>query len=48
MSADEIGDLLDEYGIKHGPVVGEWDWAFDLSQRFELISFTGLSVPSWN
>lgn len=23
-SAQEISDLLDEYGIKHGPVVGEW------------------------
>lgn len=23
MSAQEISDLLDEYGIKHGPVVGE-------------------------
>lgn len=23
MSADELSNLLDEYGIKHGPVVGE-------------------------
>lgn len=23
-SAQDISDLLDEYGIKHGPVVGEW------------------------
>ena len=23
MSAEEISKLLDEYGIKHGPVVGE-------------------------
>lgn len=23
MSAEEISELLDEYGIKHGPVVGE-------------------------
>ncbi len=23
-SAQEISDLLDDYGIKHGPVVGEW------------------------
>lgn len=24
MSAEEISKMLDEYGIKHGPVVGEW------------------------
>jgi len=23
-SAEDISELLDEYGIKHGPVVGEW------------------------
>lgn len=48
-SAQEISELLDEYGIKHGPVVGEWHrlscllcapvW-IGLTDRSYLSSFT--------
>ena len=30
MSAGELSELLDEYGIKHGPVVGESHWTVTL------------------
>lgn len=43
-SAQEISDLLDEYGIKHGPVVGEWlRFAPVFESTFTLDNFTQAS-----
>ena len=43
MSDNEIRKLLDNYGIKHGPVIGEWVWTPTLTVKTLI---TG-EAPQW-
>lgn len=47
-SAQEIHELLDEYGIKHGPVVGEWlKLNCLLCINVQLTNYTGLFLSCY-
>lgn len=42
-SAQEISELLNEYGIKHGPVVGRWPVPFVFESTFVAANCSGLT-----